>query len=125
MKILSKQRQFKILIALIVCIIMIACAFGYRMMHKEEIDSSKQIQIENQLKVFSAMYYETDFYSKQTKEQLENYASEGIKVTLKELKEFNDSNTDSMCDEDNTYVTIYPESPFGVNDYTIKYTIGY
>ena len=125
MKILSKNRQIKLLFALIVCIIMIGCGFAYRMIHKEEIAETTKIQIKNELKVFSSVYYETEFYSSKTKEQLENYASEGIKVTLKELKDFNNSTTESKCDENKTYVTIYPESPFGRYDYSVKYTIEY
>ena len=70
MKILSKNRQIKLLFALIVCIIMIGCGFAYRMIHKEEIAETTKIQIENELKVFSSMYYETEFYSSKTKEQL-------------------------------------------------------
>ena len=125
MQILSKGRKRKLIVAFFVCVGLILSGFVYRINHKEEIEETKQIQIRNELKVYSSLYYENEIYKNKAPEELEEYSSSGIKVTLKELKEYSDSTTNSKCDENDTYVIIYPKNPFGLNDYSIDYVIKY
>ena len=82
-------------------------------------------------------YYEDEYYNKLVDAYPEEYniilkkhEKEGLKISIKDfitiykkidLAAF-DRNKYSMCDFDLTYVTIYPKSPYEVDDYELKIT---
>lgn len=90
-------------------------------------------ELKNKIKDAGEEYYET-YYESFTPDGstlfLEQIKDDGMEINLKDLvlnvydgKDpgyFFNKNTNKMCDYDDTYVTIYPVSPYGKNNYKIK-----
>lgn len=96
-------------------------------------DLSKVVRPVDVLKQYGADYYENHYYDnikKSTGDSSElfiKYSTKGIKITLRDIVSmYDDVNAElfykkgTYCDFINTYVTIYPKSPYSATDYTIK-----
>lgn len=75
--------------------------------------------------------YQEGYYDNLKKEPKE-YEKEGIKITLNDMFKIVDLNsgdyfynrkTNRACDINNSYVKIFPESPYGVKDYRISFVL--
>lgn len=87
--------------------------------------------LENLGSDFYRSYYKTNEKSKDSK-SLKSFLSDfkeiGIKVSLTNLEKYNSKGNKRIikklkkleCDKTNTKVTIYPKSPYGINDFEIK-----
>ena len=83
-------------------------------------------------KTFYKYYYEEQSNKKETNaiaDYLSQYSDTGLTINLRDLKVYMDNHKIenykalSKCDEKKTKVTIYPFSPYGKKDRTIKTTL--
>lgn len=100
---------------------------------------SKEEKLEKSLTKMGEEFYTEFYYTEISKNKTSNEVSEflskfqdvGIKVNLDNLSRYNDNtNEDEIanfknddgteCNKTNTRAVIYPKSPYGKNDYTIK-----
>lgn len=74
----------------------------------------------------------TDAYYEYLKKEPSEYEVSGIKITLDDMFDiidlevsdyFYNRKTKETCNINNSYVKIYPKSPYGVNDYEIDYNL--
>ena len=74
----------------------------------------------------------TDAYYDYLKKEPSEYEVSGIKITLDDMFDiidlevsdyFYNRKTKETCNINNSYVKIYPKSPYGVNDYEIDYNL--
>ncbi|MBR4830453.1 MAG: hypothetical protein IKZ96_01630 [Bacilli bacterium] len=96
-------------------------------------------RIERKLNKMAKDFYEKCYYDELVEqkgsasdaiEYLKDYKDKGLKVSYSSLKEYYDEFGSKMnytelsvCDEDNTYVLIYPKSPYGKTDFTVGYKL--
>lgn len=75
--------------------------------------------------------YQDGYYGNLKKEPKE-YEKEGIKITLNDMFKIVDLNsgdyfynrkTNKACNINNSYVKIYPKSPYGVKDYELDFVL--
>jgi len=73
-----------------------------------------------------------DAYYDNLKKEPQDYETDGIKITLEDMFEivnlnsedyFYNRKTKETCNVTNSYVRIYPKSPYTVNDYEIDYVL--
>lgn len=99
---------------------------------------SNEKEIENSLTEMGKSFYENFYYeqvgssSDERNTLLSKFTTIGIKVDLenlaryndgefsKEIKELKNNKTNKACNKTNTKIIIYPKSPYGKTDYTIK-----
>lgn len=95
-------------------------------------------EIENSLTEMGKSFYENFYYEQigssanERTSLLSKFTTIGIKVDLENLERYNDgefskeikklknNKTNKMCNKTKTKVIIYPKSPYGKTDYTIK-----
>ena len=99
---------------------------------------SNEKELETSLKEMGKSFYENFYYeqvgssSEERSSLLSKFSTIGIKIDLDNLSRYNDgefkkdiekfvnSKTGEKCSKTNTKVTIYPKSPYGKTDYTVK-----
>lgn len=99
---------------------------------------SNEKSLESSLKEMGKNFYENFYYEQvgssadERTSLLSKFTTVGIKVDLDNLGRYNDgefkeeiskfknSKTNDKCNKTNTRVVIYPKSPYGKTDYTIK-----
>lgn len=121
-----------------ILLILFVLTLGY-LLYYYFFGGSAEQRIERKLNKMVSKFY-SDFYYDELVEQrgsasdaikyLESYKDKGLKVSYSSLKEYYDEFGDNMnytelsvCNEDNTYVIIYPKSPYGKKDFTIGYKL--
>ena len=96
---------------------------------KENNSNKSQDEIKNELVKLGKNYYDEILYpvAKDSEDYLPAYVNKGIKNTLTSLKDvvtFSEDLTktlkDNECNYDNTKIVIYPNEPFGTNDYKVE-----
>ena len=138
---MEKAKKFfnenKKIILIIVVIVIAALIAGICIYNNKYSASAKEKQMENNLKDlgkdFYSYYYKTTGQNKDDREKfLESFSSIGLKVSLDSLTryqntlskpknyEFKDPKTGDDCDKTQTMVTIYPQKPYGKNDYKMS-----
>ena len=94
-------------------------------------NSNNKKSLEKALVSLGERVYEDAYYNNLQKEHSE-YQENGIKITLGRMFEiidlkvsdyFYNRKTKETCDIKESYVKIYPISPYGVKDYKIEYTL--
>ena len=87
-----------------------------------------QKEVENNIKDLVKNFYEDKYYNDTDKALIESFNNDGLKVSLNTLyvvsgnkKKVTNPKTNKECDAEKTYVMIYPKSPYGKNNYDIKY----
>lgn len=130
----SKKLNKKVVIA-IAAIVVIGTATVLFFMNKNQSNEKK---LDTSLVEMGREFYE-DFYYEQVGTSsdertnlLSKFTDIGIKVDLdnlgrykngefkEKISEFKNAKTDEKCNKTNTKVIIYPKSPYGKTDYTIK-----
>lgn len=112
--------------------------FALIMISTKDFKNVKNKKNENnlsqQLEEMGKNYYENYYYDQlgttmeEIKESIKQYENSGVKIDLYNLvnfmdeykdkmEEFVNSETDEKCDENNTMIIIYPENPYGKEDY--------
>ena len=100
------------------------------------VNLNAEKRAERRLRSLSKTFY-SYYYKEQSdknddakiKEFLSKYVDTGLTIKLKDMKVYLDNHKVenysllSKCDDDKTKVTIYPFSPYGKNDRTIKTTL--
>ena len=113
------------IIALVILLLVVGVLVFYNM-NGEKRAKTRLTQIS---KIFYKYYYE-DNSDKNDKDAikvfLSKYAASGLTIRLKDMKVYIDSkkveNYKALknCDEEKTKVIIYPQTPYGKNDFKIK-----
>lgn len=97
---------------------------------------SKEKRLSNDFQMLGQNFY-TDFYYKQvstgkSEKEVSNFLSQfkeiGIKVSLGNIEKYNTEENNkkikklekAKCSKTDSIITIYPKSPYGKNDYTLK-----
>lgn len=100
--------------------------------------TSPETQVKRKIEEISADYYENYYYdrlasyateAKPLEDSLAHYAEKGFnKTTLRQLLLFDGERNSAAaptlthyCDENETYIKIYPVAPYGKKDYRIEY----
>lgn len=128
---MEKKGNKKRLIAIVgIAILLVALVFIFIVNANAEKRAERKLN--NLAKTFYNYYYEEksdkNDESKIT-EFLSEYADTGLTIKLKDMKVYLDNHkvenykSLSKCDDDKTRVTIYPFSPYGKGDRTIKTTL--
>lgn len=74
----------------------------------------------------------TDVYYSNLKKDPKEYENGGIKITLEDMFEiinleskdyFYNRKTKEACDINESYVKIFPKSPYGINDYELEFVL--
>ena len=93
--------------------------------------SPSKEKLTNDLTDMGKTFY-TDFYTElndflteeKVKEEVSKLSLLGVQVSLNNLNDNSDNERTirrfRKCNQENTIVTIYPEDPFGINDYRIE-----
>ena len=88
-------------------------------------------QLEKALVSLGEKVYQDGYYAN-LKKSPEEYSNDGIKITLNDMfklvnlnsgEYFYNRKTKEACNINNSYVTIYPQAPYGVNDYEIDFIL--
>jgi N-acetyl-beta-hexosaminidase len=133
----KKPKNNKV-IQIIGIVVILAVVLGIVLFLTKDARLSDEEKLEKSLTTMGEEFY-TDFYyteisknktSQEVSEFLAKFQDVGIKVNLDNLSRYNDGanedeianfkNGDTECDKTNTRAVIYPKSPYGKNDYTIK-----
>lgn len=132
----EKKSSKKLIIAiisivLVVIIIAVLVIFSIKVFFNTERKLTKKIT--NMSKEYYANYYDqlAENRSKEDiKKVLSKFTSIGIKINLENLSNFSEGkykkevkefkNGDKKCDTNNTKAIVYPQEPYGKNDYKIE-----
>ncbi len=130
----DKKVNKNIIIAVVVIVVAIVAALIYMNVSK---NNNKKV-LETSLTEMGKNFYENFYYeqigssSDERSSLLSKFSTIGIKIDLDnlgrynngefkdEISKFQNSKTKEKCNKTNTKVTIYPKSPYGKTDYTIK-----
>ncbi len=137
-KVVPKEKNNNKVIQIIAIVIVLAAVLGIVLFLTKDARLSNEEKLEKSLTKMGEKFY-TDFYyteisknktSQEVSEFLAKFQDVGIKVNLDNLSRYNDGanedeiakfkNDDRECDKTNTRAVIYPKSPYGKSDYTIK-----
>lgn len=116
---------------IIVFIVVLFLTRGIRLSQEEKLNKSLTKMGEEFYTEFYYSEISKDKTSTEVSEFLSKFQDVGIKVSLDNLSRYNDNaNEDEIanfknedgteCNKTNTRAVIYPKSPYGKNDYTIK-----
>lgn len=116
---------------IIVFIVVLFLTRGIRLSQEEKLNKSLTKMGEEFYTEFYYSEISKDKTSTEVSEFLSKFQDVGIKVNLDNLSRYNDNaNEDEIanfknedgteCNKTNTRAVIYPKSPYGKNDYTIK-----
>lgn len=127
----SSNKNVIIIVVIVVLAIIVGVVLGLgRKSNEKELDSS--------LKEMGKSFYENFYYEQvgssadERSSLLSKFTTVGIKIDLDNLGRYNDgefkdeiekfknSKTNDKCNKTNTKVIIYPKSPYGKTDYTVK-----
>lgn len=116
-------------------LILLIIALGY-LLYTYFYGGSKEDKIERKLIKMTKTFYEEYYYDALVEEKgskdnaivyLSKYADKGLKISFGSLKEYFDTEKGNMnytelmdCNENDTRAIIYPKSPYGKTDYSIK-----
>lgn len=121
----------------IILLIIVILALGY-LVYSYVYGGTQEQKIERKLKKMASDFYKDCYYDELVEqkgsasnaiEYLKGFEKKGLKVSYSNLKEYYDeygrmNYTElSVCEEDNTYVLIYPKSPYGKTDFTIGFKL--
>ena len=125
----------KKVILLVICLILIAiCLILINIKSNKTNEKELNNNLEILGKEFYKSYYKTQSETQENLEEfLKGFEETGITINLSNLSNvlkdtehkklidsMYNSKTKAYCDYKKTNVTIYPKSPYGVEDYTIK-----
>lgn len=133
----EKKSNTKTIIIIAVAIILVAAisVLAFTML-KGKTDNKKEL--ETSLKEMGKSFYENFYYeqvgasAEERTSSLAKFSTVGINVDLENLTRYNNGEfkdkiskfvnkkTEEKCNKTNTKVYIYPKSPYGKTDYTIK-----
>lgn len=116
---------------IVVFIVVLFLTRGLRLSQEEKLNKSLTEMGEEFYTEFYYTEISKDKTSTEVSEFLSKFQDVGIKVNLDNLSRYNDNaNEDEIanfknedgteCNKTNTRAIIYPKSPYGKNDYTIK-----
>ena len=120
-----KKRSI-IIISLIVILVLVIG--GILLIPKIFVGVNKEAYVTNLTKEFYGYYYDENAKTTDIKKFLANYKDSGLKISLGDLEVYlngkkgkeGDYKLLDKCDVDKTYATIYPKSPYGKKDITVK-----
>ena len=129
----EKKSNLKVVLIIIFIILLVCFIGGLFFIKKNPIsnDETAKTKMEKLSSVFYKYYYEENAVKgdqKETDKFFSRFTDIGITIRLKDLKVYLDSRKNEdysefkNCDENETKLTIYPKSPFGEKDYSIKVT---
>lgn len=125
------NKSVVIIIVIVVLAVVVGVALGLGRKSNEK-------ELENSLKEMGKSFYENFYYEQvgssadERSSLLSKFTTVGIKIDLDNLGRYNDgefkdeiskfknSKTNDKCNKTNTKVVIYPKSPYGKTDYTVK-----
>ena len=117
------EKYFKIAVIMIVVSIILIVA------SKLVESNNQEDKLKNKLYILGATYYENIYYNNASTSEIEKYYYDGMRVNLKKLidgiyyddpKEFINNKTGLKCDYLNSYVVIFPYSPYKKENYNVK-----
>ena len=129
-KVLNKKAIILIAVIIVVIIAVISVLLFAKKSNETELNKS--------LEEMGKSFYENFYYeqigtsSDERSSLLSKFTTVGIKIDLDnlgryengkfkdEISKFVNNKTDEKCNKSNTKVTIYPKSPYGKTDYTVK-----
>ena len=138
MKIKSEEKKRRLnskVLIIIAAMLVIALAVVLFLMFNSK---DNKAEIEKSLTEMGKSFYENFYYeqigssSDERTTLLSKFTTIGIKIDLENLERYNDGEfskeiktlknkkTNKMCNKTKTKVIIYPKSPYGKTDYTIK-----
>ena len=138
MKIKSEEKKRRLnskVLIIIAAMLVIALAVVLFLVFNSK---DNKAEIENSLTEMRKSFYENFYYeqigssSDERTTLLSKFTTIGIKIDIenleryndgefsKEIKTFKNKKTNKMCNKTKTKVIIYPKSPYGKTDYTIK-----
>ena len=127
----EKKKCNKVIIIAICAVVVIAIGIVLKFINSDEK------KITNSIKTMGESFYTEYYYPSLSKDRdkkelekiLSNFKDKGIKINLKNLAIYNNGkykkeidsfkNKDKKCNQTGTKVIIYPNSPYGKNDYKI------
>lgn len=132
----EKKRRLdsKVLIIIAVVLVVVLAVVLFLVFNSKD----NKAEIENSLTEMGKSFYENFYYeqigssSDERTTLLSKFTTIGIKIDLENLERYNDGEfskeiktlknkkTNKMCNKTKTKVIIYPKSPYGKTDYTIK-----
>ena len=122
---IDKKKILIGVIALILFFIAVSLLNGFIRNH------NNKKALEQALVSLGEKVYQEGYYDNLKKEPKEN-EQEGIKITLNDMFKIVDLNsgdyfynrkTNQACNINNSYVKIYPKSPYGVKDYELEFKL--
>ncbi len=134
------KKNIKIIIIIFISIVLVTLGTYLIIRFPFKSEPTNEEKLTKYLEEMGSDFYE-EFYNKlggdeeAKKEMLKEYSAIGIKVDLENLgvydnkkneekiKEFVNHDTNTECDKNKTFVSIYPTSPYGVKNYDIKVTL--
>lgn len=129
-RVLSKKAIIAIVIIVLAIIAVVSVMLFIKKSNEEELNKS--------LEEMGKSFYENFYYeqignsSDERSALLSKFTTVGIKVDLDNLSRYDDgkfkdeiskfvnNQTNAKCNTTNTKVTIYPKSPYGKTDYSVK-----
>ncbi len=130
-RVLSKKAT---IIGIVVLVVIIAIVSAILLLGKK----SNETELNKSLEEMGKSFYENFYYeqigtsSDERSNLLSKFTTVGIKIDLDnlsrydngkfkdEISKFVNNKTKEKCNKTNTKVTIYPKSPYGKTDYTVK-----
>ena len=94
-------------------------------------DAKAKIDLRTMTKEFYSFYYDENNTDENVKNFLKKYVSSGLTISLGDMEAYIEDNANGgtkyksleKCDRANSKITIYPKSPFGKNDYELKFDL--
>lgn len=127
-----EKRSNKGKIFAIIALVMLVGVVGFLLVYSLNGEKRAEKRLNKLAKSFYSYYYK-DNSDKEDKDKikvfLSKYAASGLTVRLKDMKIYVDTKRVQdyralkNCDEEKTKVTIYPKTPYGKDDFTIKTTM--
>ncbi len=133
----EKKRKINKGVVVVITVVFIAVVAAVLLLIFNKKDNNRS-EVEKSLKEMGKSFYENFYYeqigssSDERTNLLSKFTTVGIKVNIENLERYNDgefskeiktlknNKTNKMCNKTKTKVIIYPKSPYGKTDYTVK-----
>lgn len=129
----KRMKQILELLVIIILLFIVGTIIFFVLYEK----SSTEDELKDYLFNMGTDFYTNFYYDEQgkgksedeLKEYLARFENSGIKVSLKTLEDYSEENEEIVkkfknkkqeCDKERTKIIIYPESPYGKNNYSIE-----
>lgn len=94
-------------------------------------EAKAKIDIRKMTKEFYSFYYDENNSNNNVKDFLRHYINSGLTISLGDMEVYIEDNSNGgtkyssleKCDRAKSKIIIYPKSPFGKNDYTLKFDL--